>query len=136
VNGAPERPGRPAGVTVLGWFFLMMGVVLLASAVGSAAARPAQAAGLAGAARLVLGLALPAVWSGTAGWGRLKGRAWARSLVAAMAVLALVIVAGTVSAVGRSPEGALVAGKALGLLAVTGGASGYLFSDRARHWLR
>jgi len=134
VNGAPERPGRPAGVTVLGCFFLMAGVVLLASAVSRAVARPGEAAGLAGAARLVLGLVLPAVWSATAGWGLLKGRPWARSLVAAMAVLALVIVAGTVTAIGRSPQSSLLAGKALGLLAVTGGAGGYLFSDRARHW--
>lgn len=134
--GAPERSNRPTGVTVLGWFFLAAGAVLLVSAVSWAAERPAQARSPAGAAYLLMGLALPAVWLGTAGWGLLKGRAWARALVMAMAVLALVVVAGTVTAIGRSQQDSLRAGQALGLLAITGGASLYLLGDRAKGWFR
>ena len=136
MTAAQERPARPFGILAFGVFFLLAGILFLARAGYLAAAQPAASATLRGALTLLLSLVLPAIWMGTAGWAMLAGRAWARPLVLAMAALALVLVAGTIAGVGRSPTGSLRAGVALGILVITGGAAWYLASDRARGWLR
>lgn len=136
MTGPQERPARPFGILAFGGFFLLAGALLLARAGHLAATQPAAAATLRGALTLLVSLVLPAVWAGAAGWAMLAGRAWARPLVLAMAALALVLVAGMITGLGRSPAGSVRAGVALGILAVAGGAAWYLSTERVRSWLR
>jgi hypothetical protein len=133
---AAGRPRRPFGVTLLAVLFLLGAVSLLGSAAQLAATQPENAAKPAGALYLVCGLVLPAVWLSAAGGGLLAGRAWARMLVVAMAVLAVVIAAGALPGIGRSPSESMRAGAALAVLAVTAGGAWYLSTDRVKAWLR
>ncbi len=132
--------GRPRGVALLGYFYLGIAGAMLLYGLQIAFVRGAKVVGGEAAWPYLLpvlpGALLPAVWVGTAGWGMLAGRGWSRALIIALAVLVLVIGAGTIPGIGSSPEASLRGGVALGCLAMTGGTAWYLFSSRAEGWFR
>jgi hypothetical protein len=137
----PAAPaGRPRGVAILGYFLLGIAGALFFFGLQVVIATVMMTTGKAENRSIwppllpvLLGLILPAIWVGTAGWGLLKGHPWSRSLVAAVAVLWLVIFAGTASpaAIKQTP---VRFGAILAILLSFGGATWYLFSDRTRDW--
>jgi hypothetical protein len=132
-----DRPGRPWGVTFLRYFLLGIAGALVITGVrfGVVAAMAASQseAGWRPFAFVLLGLGLPAVWIGTAGYGLLRGHGWSRILVAAMALLATMLFIGAVSKAEREP---VQIGATLAALLFTGAAAAYLFSTRTDGWFR
>lgn len=137
MNDAPEGRVRPAGVTFLGWMFIAAAAAILA--LGAEAAVRGSGSGeppIRVLIAVLFGRMLPAIWIGTAGWGVLKGRQWGRALIAALAVLSSVFVAGTVMNIGKSPQATQSAVVFLGIFGFTGGAALYLYGHSAGRWFK
>ena len=129
----PDRPGRPWGITFLGYFLLGIAGALVITALRFGVPAILAGTGWRALSYLVLLLVLPAIWIGTAGYGLLRGRGWSRLLVAAMALLATMLFIGAISKTEKQP---LQIGATLAVLLFTGAAAAYLFSTRTDGWFR
>jgi hypothetical protein len=132
----PVRPRRPIGVTVLCAVLLLAGLAILSWSM--------RAAFRAGSGLLAPGVlpvflaagVLPGIWALATAVGMFLGRNWARASFYAMAVLTVVLAAGTLSRPLDSAGAKLAAGSWMSMFILAGLGVWYLRGTKADDWFR